>query len=345
MQVIRTGLFLGALFAFGTAGLIGEAQSTLSEDFSAAVNSVDAPAWACDAPLPLGHGNWVVANSRTDFESTNTNTVELNGTTARLFSTNNSGSGGYLALVHPFSDPLDCWVLTVRVRVDEAYPARPVPSCIVNLGFAPGEPCNLFPNDDPIGQLGWQATTNQELVLRDGIDVISTGYTIPVDGTWHTIELISTIDTSELRAWADGGTRPETALAVGGSLGPAQRVHFGGPNFQNFDYSVDSVTVEECEGGPRFQRGDCNDDASFNIADAIYLLGVLFPGAGGGNPLLCASACDANSDATLNIADTIFMLSTLFPGASTPTAMAEPLNCGVDPNPPAVPLTCDEECP
>ena len=321
------------------------AQSTLDETFTATPTSVNSPPWACSPANPLGHGDWLVLNSRTDFQSNNTNTVELNGSTARLFTNDNSATGGYLALVHPFDEPLECWMMTVRVRVDLAFPARPVPSCIVNLGFSPGEPCNLFPNDNPIGQLGWQASTGQELVLRDGGAPIPTGYTIPANGTWHTVELISTETGSELRAWADGASRPAAALVTGASLGPAQRIHFGGGNFLNFDYSVDSVTLEECEGGPRFQRGDCNDDASFNIADAIYLLGVLFPGTGGGNSLLCASACDANSDATLNIADTIFMLSNLFPGASTPTALAEPLNCGIDPNPPAMPLTCDEECP
>ena len=90
--------------------------------------------------------------------------------------------------------------------------------------------------------------------------------------------------------------------------------------------------------GDRFSRANCNADAAFNIADAIFLLGVLFPGAGGANVPPCDNACDANDDNGLNIADAIFMLSVLFPGAGGPPTLAEPLNCDVDPTP--GPLTC-----
>ncbi len=90
--------------------------------------------------------------------------------------------------------------------------------------------------------------------------------------------------------------------------------------------------------GDQFIRANCNADAAFNIADAIFLLGVLFPGAGGANVPPCDNACDANDDNGLNIADAIFMLSVLFPGAGGPPTLAEPLNCGVDPTP--GPLTC-----
>ena len=62
----------------------------------------------------------------------------------------------------------------------------------------------------------------------------------------------------------------------------------------------------------RFRRGDCNDDANVNIADAIALLGHLF----GGKPApACVEACNGNDDAALNIADAIKILGHLFASA------------------------------
>ena len=49
-----------------------------------------------------------------------------------------------------------------------------------------------------------------------------------------------------------------------------------------------------------FQRGDCNNDANFNISDPSFLLSALL---GGGAPPICDDACDGNDDGTLNIAD------------------------------------------
>jgi len=62
--------------------------------------------------------------------------------------------------------------------------------------------------------------------------------------------------------------------------------------------------------GPEFQRGDCNTDGSFNIADAIFSLDSLF---GGGVDGSCGDACDSNDDGSINIADAIFTLAALSP--------------------------------
>jgi len=76
----------------------------------------------------------------------------------------------------------------------------------------------------------------------------------------------------------------------------------------------------------QFERGDCNDDATFNIADMIYLLGYLFSGGPDGP---CIDSCDANDDGALNIADAIAGLGSLF-GAASP--LPDPfLGCGEDP--------------
>ncbi|OUU23355.1 MAG: hypothetical protein CBC13_05750 [Planctomycetia bacterium TMED53] len=59
-----------------------------------------------------------------------------------------------------------------------------------------------------------------------------------------------------------------------------------------------------------FDRGNCNADGQFDLADVIKLLGGLFTG----DPLSCLDACDANNDALLDIADAIRMLGVLFSG-------------------------------
>lgn len=77
-----------------------------------------------------------------------------------------------------------------------------------------------------------------------------------------------------------------------------------------------------------FVRGDCNVDSSFNVADAIYLLGALFPGMSGPNLLDCLDACDGNDDGTLNIADGIALLAALFGTSTVP--LPAPNSCGPD---------------
>ena len=89
-----------------------------------------------------------------------------------------------------------------------------------------------------------------------------------------------------------------------------------------------------------FIRGYCNADATLNIADAIFLLGVLFPGPQGANVPPCEQACDSNDDGQLDIADAISLLSVMFPGPGGPPVIPEPTTCGQDPTNGGV-LTCD----
>lgn len=78
----------------------------------------------------------------------------------------------------------------------------------------------------------------------------------------------------------------------------------------------------------QFVRGDCNTDGPTNIADPVFLLGFLFPGAGGSNPLPCPDSCDSNDDGALNIADAVALLGALFTGGTLPG----PSVCGMDLN-------------
>ena len=83
---------------------------------------------------------------------------------------------------------------------------------------------------------------------------------------------------------------------------------------------------DECAPVASFVRGRCNDDASFDIADAIFLLDFLF--AGGATPN-CRDACDLNDDGGNDIADAISILGVLFSGAPSPVAPFP--DCGADP--------------
>lgn len=83
----------------------------------------------------------------------------------------------------------------------------------------------------------------------------------------------------------------------------------------------------------QFIRGNCNGlDAGVNIADAVYLLGALFPGGGSPNVLNCRDACDANDDGGINIADAVSLLGSLFGSPAVPLpAPNASQGCGADP--------------
>ena len=92
--------------------------------------------------------------------------------------------------------------------------------------------------------------------------------------------------------------------------------------------------------GPLFGRADCNADGSFNIADAIGALGILF--MMGGDPD-CDDACDINNDSTFNIADPVALLGYLFSGGLAP---AQPFPvCGPDTAPDALDCEISSICP
>lgn len=73
-----------------------------------------------------------------------------------------------------------------------------------------------------------------------------------------------------------------------------------------------------------FDRGDCNADSLFDLADVIALLGGLFAG----DALSCLDACDGNDDELLDIADAIKLLGVLFSGGTPPSGSG---TCAPDP--------------
>jgi hypothetical protein len=91
---------------------------------------------------------------------------------------------------------------------------------------------------------------------------------------------------------------------------------------------------------PEFIRGDCNNDATFNIADVIFHLFWLFAS---GPPPPCQNACDFDSGLSSDVADAVMMLSTLF-NSGGPPAPPWP-SCGVDPVAPTLPDCLNPICP
>ncbi|MEM7167834.1 MAG: Kazal-type serine protease inhibitor domain-containing protein [Planctomycetota bacterium] len=81
-----------------------------------------------------------------------------------------------------------------------------------------------------------------------------------------------------------------------------------------------------------FIRGDVNDDGSYNIADPVSILGVLFQM----QPNNCENAMDSNDDDSVNIADAVHSLTALF--AMGPQPPAPHPTCGQDATPGT--LTC-----
>ena len=93
------------------------------------------------------------------------------------------------------------------------------------------------------------------------------------------------------------------------------------------DRNADGIP-DACTGGAKFRRGDPDQNARVDLADAVFLARHLF--TGGARPS-CASSADANDDGRLDIADAIALLSHLFRGTGPLPEPSE--SCGVDPTP------------
>jgi subtilisin family serine protease/streptogramin lyase len=68
-------------------------------------------------------------------------------------------------------------------------------------------------------------------------------------------------------------------------------------------------------GARQFERGDSNQDLTFDLADAIFILQWLFQG---GRVPDCLDAADINGDNQVDLGDTIYALSHQFQGAAPP---------------------------
>ncbi len=107
-----------------------------------------------------------------------------------------------------------------------------------------------------------------------------------------------------------------------------------GGAFHNADVDDVMVTLHAKSDAPpmgQIKYGDANNDGSFNIADAIFMLNNKF--GDGGDPS-CLETADVNADNSYNIADAIFALNRLFGDGPPPIDGAGPdgIDC-TDPNP------------
>ena len=141
----------------------------------------------------------------------------------------------------------------------------------------------------------------------------------PSGGTWTSMQVITPSSPNDASGFGFATAWNSTDLIIGANLDDFSAADAG------------RVSVFERTGGllvNTFSRADCNQDASLNIADAIFLLSHLFPPVGGSPSPTCDDACDANDDGGLNLADAITILGSLF--ASPPVAIPPPSLCGLD---------------
>lgn len=129
-----------------------------------------------------------------------------------------------------------------------------------------------------------------------------------------------------------GETDPvSTSLQANNNLGspPVEQVIVVNSQSQNLFVAGCSVLLSP---GGGFDRGDCNNDGSFDIADGVSLLSFLFLSGS----VSCLNACDNNDDEGVDIADAVSALAALFTGGPAPPGNG---TCGPDSTP--GPLTCD----
>jgi len=88
--------------------------------------------------------------------------------------------------------------------------------------------------------------------------------------------------------------------------------------------------------GPRFRRGDPDNNGAIQLTDGIFILNFLF--LGGADPI-CFDAADADNNGSVQLTDGIFILNFLFLGGEAPPAPG--LDCGEDPAEPDDGLGCE----
>ena len=121
---------------------------------------------------------------------------------------------------------------------------------------------------------------------------------------------------------------------AGGTSAVALRNDLGVPPVENLlvidgrsyeaELATSAVSLTAVLSTP-FRRGDCNNDTSSNIADAIWLLNYLFLGGASGT---CLGACDTDGDASLGLVDAVLLLQHWMAGGPPPAAPYP--DCGTD---------------
>jgi len=144
---------------------------------------------------------------------------------------------------------------------------------------------------------------------------------------------------------------PYTTGVYGLGIAPAGNVISSSWEFGGFGGDQNALATDYVAalgggaGQPEFKRGDTNNDGGLNIADAVYVLGALFPPPGGSpNVLACRDTGDGNDDGGINIADAVAILASLFGSPAVPLP-APGASCGVDPTSDALDCLGYSHCP
>lgn len=87
------------------------------------------------------------------------------------------------------------------------------------------------------------------------------------------------------------------------------------------------VTLCPNPSGDPFRRGDCNNNGTVDISDAVSTLASLFIGEVDPD---CDDACDSNDDGAMDISDAVATLGVLFLGRGL-IPLPGMTECGVDP--------------
>jgi hypothetical protein len=105
----------------------------------------------------------------------------------------------------------------------------------------------------------------------------------------------------------------------------------------------DACEPEATTDPPTFRRGDCNDDGTVDLTDAVTTLSLLF--LGNADPP-CDDACDSNDDGALDISDAVTTVGALFLGnGAIAIPLPGPTECGADPTEDEVPCEASGRCP
>ncbi len=212
---------------------------------------------ALDPPVPVGESAWKAANLRDDVCFSEPGTIEVLEGEARLamFGRDSGRPGaegdtsGYLAFYHQVRET-DHFRVVCDIFIEDVEDpvGRPVGKLDVRRDLLFGPDAFEAILEDRVGA-GWQATSNQVLaLLTPGGGLELTDYVLE-PGLWHTVELASTPEGSELFAWPADGERPKESLICRLSLGTAEHVLFIGINYKSFAYRVRDVVFEDLSPG------------------------------------------------------------------------------------------------
>jgi len=217
----------------------------------------------------------------------------------------------------------------LRAFITDDDPAGGVPTA----SDVDGGPTSLI--TPPIAIAGQDARVQFDVWVASALgtpDALTVALSIDDGANWVPVTSIATTTGEwETRSFLIG-----SAVLLAESV----RVRFSirdAPNDSITEAGIDNVSVVRTDCGTPYERGDCNDDGSIDLGDAISSLGVLF---GGGVAPPCNDSCDANDDGAIDIADAVWMLVALFGGGPAPQP-----GCGVDPTADALDCASFGSCP